>query len=67
MIRGRVDWYSAALGYGFILPNNESARALVRQENVLDEEPESLKNGANVTYEAVQGTEGVEARNARCV
>ena len=67
MIRGRVDWYSAALGYGFILPNDESLRAFVKQEDVLDEEPESLKNGVNVTYEAVQGTEGVEARNVRCV
>ncbi len=67
MIRGRVDWYSAALGYGFILPNDESARALIRQEDVLNEEPKSLKNGANVTYEAVQGTEGTEARNVRCV
>ncbi len=59
MIRGRVDWYSAALGYGFILPNDDGARVLVRQEDLLGEEPESLKNGANVTYEAVQSTEGV--------
>jgi len=67
MIRGRIDWYSAALGYGFILPNDESARTFVRQEDVLDEEPESLTNGANVTYEVAQGAEGVEARNVRCV
>jgi cold shock CspA family protein len=49
------------------LPKDECARALIRQEDVLDEEHESLKNGANVTYETVQGTEGVEARNVRCV
>ena len=67
MVQGRVDWYSATLCYGFILPNDGGARALVRQEDVLGEEPKSLKNGAGVTYEAVQGIEGVEAKNVRCV
>ncbi len=63
MIRGRVKWYSANLGYGFIVSEDGSAEAFMRRENIAGgDEFEDFENGIEVTYEAVQSTEGLEAR-----
>ena len=60
MTRGRVDWYSAVLGYGFIIPDDGSTKVLVRRTDTEGSEP--LKNGDRVVYEAVRGGEGMETR-----
>jgi CspA family cold shock protein len=61
--QGRVKWYSANLGYGFIAPDGEDEDILVRHEDVAGNGFENLENGARVTYEPVQGREGTEAKN----
>ena len=64
MTRGRIKWYSANLGYGFIIPEDGSTEAFLRREDIAgDDGFTDLGNGAEVTYEAVQGSEGPEARN----
>ena len=60
MTRGRVDWYSAGLGCGFIIPADGSAKALVRRTDTEGSEP--LENGDKVVYEVILGTEGMETR-----
>ena len=66
-MQGRVDWYSTALGYGFILPNGEDTKVLVRHTEIADDGSRSLDNGAKVLYEMIQGREGMEAKNVRRV
>ena len=66
-MRGRVDWYSAALGYGFIIPGDGSTKILVRRADVEGDGVGSLENGAEVTYEAIRGREGMETTKvSRC-
>lgn len=59
-MRGRVDWYSAALGCGFIIPGDGSTKVLVRDADIEGDGSSSLENGDEVTYEAIRGREGME-------
>jgi cold shock CspA family protein len=59
LARGRVDWYSPYLRYGFIVPQDGGTKAFVRREDLASGE-EDLENNEEVTYE---GAEGPEARN----
>ena len=63
MARGRIDWYSANQGHGFIIPEDGGPKAFVRREDVAVGEEEYLENNDEVTYEAIGGAEGPEARN----
>ena len=64
MAEGRVKWYSAGLGYGFILPDDGGAEVLVAHADVAgDDGSKSLEKGARVAYEVVRGEEGLEAKN----
>jgi cold shock CspA family protein len=58
--RGRVDWYSAIIGYGFIIPDDGSTKVLVRRTEIEGSDP--LENGDKVVYEMIQGGEGMETR-----
>ena len=60
MTRGRVDWYSAVLGYGFIIPEDGSTKVLVRKADTEGSEP--LENGDKVVYEVIRGEQGMETR-----
>ncbi len=62
MARGRVDWYGANQGHGFIIPEDGGPKAFVRREDIMADE-RKLDNNDEVSYEAFQGTEGPEARN----
>jgi cold shock protein len=63
MVQGRVDWYSANLGHGFISPEDGGTKAFVRCKDIVIGEEENLENNDRVFYEQTQGTEGPEARN----
>jgi CspA family cold shock protein len=63
MTQGRVDWYSANLGHGFILSEDGATKAFVRHEDIVAGEEENLENNDRVSYEVAQGMEGPEARN----
>jgi CspA family cold shock protein len=64
MARGRIKWYSAHLGYGFIIPDDEGVEVFVRQANIAEGNGfKSLENGAEVIYEVACGREGPEAKN----
>jgi cold shock CspA family protein len=58
--RGRVDWYSAVIGYGFIIPDDGSTKVLVRRTEIEGSDP--LENGGKVVYEMIQGGEGMKTR-----
>ena len=67
MTQGRVLWYCDEIGYGFIHPNEEGAKILVPRRGIDGSGPRFLKNGAKVTYEAIQGREGMEAKSVSMV
>jgi len=67
MAYGRVKWYSADLGHGFILPDDGGVELLVVREDIVGGRLKSLKNNARVTYEAAAGREGPEAHNVSTV
>ncbi len=67
MSQGRVKWYSADLGHGFILPDDEGVELLVVREHIVGGGFKSLKNNARVTYEAAAGREGPEAHNVSTI
>ena len=62
MPRGRVAWYSASLGHGFILPEDGGPNLFVRREDIKAGEKETLENNDRVYYEVFHGTEGLEAK-----
>ncbi len=67
MTQGRVLWYCDAIGYGFIQPDEGGGKILVPRTGIHGNGsdggvPRFLENGAKVTYEAIQGREGMEAK-----
>ena len=62
MPRGRVAWYSANLGHGFILPEDGGPNLFVHHEAIKAGEEETLENNDKVSYEVLQGREGLEAK-----
>jgi cold shock protein len=67
MTQGRVLWYCDAIGYGFIHPNEGGRKILVPRRGIDGSGPRFLENGAKVTYEAIQGREGMEAKSVSMV
>jgi cold shock protein len=67
MAQGRVVWYSANLGHGFILSEDGATKAFVRRNDIVAGEEENLENNDRVSFEVIQGTEGPEARNVSIV
>jgi len=63
MTQGRVDWYSANLGHGFILSEDGVTKAFVQHNDIVAGEEENLENNDSVSYGVVQGMEGAEARH----
>ena len=63
MRQGRVDWYSANLGHGFVLSEDGATKAFVGHEDIVAGEEDNLENNDRVSYEVAQGMEGPEARN----
>jgi cold shock CspA family protein len=63
MAQGRVDWYSANLGHGFILSDYGATKGFMRREDIVAGEEENLENNDRVAYEVAQGMEGPVARN----
>ena len=62
MPRGRVAWYSANLDHGFILPEDGGPNLFVRHEAIKAGEEETLEHNDRVSYEVLQGREGLEAK-----
>ena len=60
MPRGRVAWYSAELGHGFILPEDAGPNLFVRRDDIKAAEQETLENNDRVSYEVFHVPEGLE-------
>ena len=62
--QGRVKWYSAAMGQGFIVPYDGSGDIFVHHTGISNGTG-GLEKGAEVTYRVTRDNEGPRAENVK--
>ena len=61
-MQGKVKWFSAEKGFGFI-SNNEGADIFVHYSQIKVEGYKTLENEQLVEFEVYQATKGLQAHN----
>ncbi len=62
MSKGTVKWFSAEKGYGFITGENDSD-IFVHFSAIQGEGFKTLEEGAEVTFDLIEGPKGLQASN----
>jgi CspA family cold shock protein len=62
MARGKVKWFNAKKGYGFI-STDEGSDVFVHHSDIKAEGFRTLEQGEEVEFEIAEGPKGVHARN----
>ena len=62
MSTGKVKWFNAAKGYGFI-EQEEGEDVFVHYSQIMDEGFKTLDEGQDVEFEVANGEKGLQARN----
>jgi CspA family cold shock protein len=63
MAFGRVKWFNDAKGFGFIEPEAGGGDVFAHFSSIQMEGFRTLKQGARVSFELVQGPKGDQAQN----
>lgn len=58
MSTGKVKWFNASKGYGFITPDDGGADLFVHFREIQSEGYKTLDEGQSVEYEAGEGQKG---------
>jgi len=66
MATGKVKWFNASKGYGFIEQDNGDD-VFVHFSQIQDEGFKTLNEGQSVTFEVTDGEKGLQARNVQKV
>jgi CspA family cold shock protein len=61
-MQGRVKWFNAEKGYGFI-ESDEGGDVFVHFSAIQGEGFKTLEEGEEVTFDVVQGNRGLQAEN----
>ncbi len=61
MESGKVKFYNASKGFGFIVKDNSGEEVFVHQSGLVDE----VKQNDNVTFDIVDGRKGKNAVNVK--
>jgi len=64
MLKGKVKWFNATKGFGFIT-GEDGHDIFVHYSQILREGYKSLEEGQEVTYEITQGSKGPQASNVK--
>lgn len=67
MVFGRVKWFNDAKGFGFIEPEAGGDDVFAHFSCIQMEGFRTIKEGARVSYDPVQGPKGDQAQNIRPV
>ena len=63
MPSGTVKWFNDAKGFGFIQPDGGGPDAFAHFSAIQSDGYKSLKEGARVSFELIQGSKGLMAGN----
>jgi CspA family cold shock protein len=63
MATGKVKWFNEQKGYGFIVPDEKGDDLFVHYSNIVMDGYKIIKEGEKVTFDAVKGARGMEAKN----
>ena len=64
--RGKIKWFDAKKGYGFLTSEDGSEELFVHFSNIEKDAFQSMIEGKTVTYEIAGGCKGPQAINVRC-
>jgi cold shock protein len=67
MLTGTVKWFNDAKGFGFIEPEGGGADVFAHFSAIEMDGFKTLKQGATVTFELIEGPKGLMAREIRSV
>jgi len=60
-IVGRVKWFNAVKGYGFITPDEMPGDVFIHHSALRQAGHEAVEQGATIAFEAVRGPKGLQA------
>jgi cold shock protein len=63
MTAGIVKWFNDAKGFGFIIPEGGGSDIFIHFSAIAVDGYKTLKQGARVRFELVQGPKGLHAQN----
>ena len=58
---GKVKWFNAAKGYGFITRDSDGADVFVHYSSIQGDGYRNLRDGEAVSYELTSGAKGFQA------
>jgi CspA family cold shock protein len=64
-MQGKVKWFDATKGYGFITPDDGSKDVFAHHSAILGDGYKSLTENQQVTFDVEQGPKGLQAINIR--
>lgn len=64
-MQGRVNWFSAPKGFGFISPDDGDKDVFVHYSALVMDGYKQLREGQRVEFEVVSGQQGPQAANVR--
>ena len=65
MNRGKVKWFDAKKGFGFVTPNDGSEDLFVHFSNIEMDGFKSLLEGQDVEFDVAEGRKGPQATGVR--
>jgi len=62
-ITGKVKWFNAQKGYGFLVCDNDGKEVFVHYSAISGDGYKTLKEGDKVEFEITKGDKGLQARD----